>query len=85
MIEEKLLKVLMKCLGLYARDATCFTAQDRSSQPSTSSSIPSKYQTFFKSATENKGFHRQAPRFEDYLYTVSRLCTSTEFIISIIL
>lgn len=47
------------------------TANDiRSSNPSTSSSIPSKYQTFFKSTTEKKGFHQQAPRFEDHLFNV---------------
>ena len=48
-----------------------FAANDiRSSNPSTSSSIPSKYQTFFKSTTEKKGFHQQTPRFEDHLYSV---------------
>eukprot|EP00731_Ephydatia_muelleri_P031534 Em0023g41a len=35
--------------------------------PSTTASIPSKYQTFFAPITEKKGFRSQAPRFADQL------------------
>ena len=41
--------------------------------PSTTASIPSKYQTFFAPITEKKGFRSQAPRFADQLDVVSRL------------
>lgn len=43
----------------------------RSHVPSTSASIPSRYQTFFYSSGENKGFNSQATRFADHLETVS--------------
>ena len=39
--------------------------------PSTSASIPSRYQTFFYANQETRGFNSQAPRFQTHLSIVS--------------
>ena len=40
--------------------------------PSTSASIPSRYQTFFHASTESRGFNSQATRFQEHLNVVGR-------------
>ena len=54
----------------------CAFSGQRSKPSANNCTIPSRYQTIVYENTEKKGFTTKAPRFDDYLNVVSKLCVN---------